>query len=243
MKKLGYFAVSLVLVLTFASSLWAQCVDLDVPVGKEVPYDEVVAWDQTEGVIYLSLLGGSTPVPNTCGLNPINDPAEWTGWGGPLDVDNVTIGEGAGTHNLIVIGGVMYERGLGAHAIGTFVYDLTGDDYIRFECYVGMADEKDPDECGHGGSGDFIFTVDGVEMAATDTLLGYTDGENTPSEKVAFDIPAGATELIVTMGDGGDGNSCDHSCVADPKLITAWATAVSPDGHLSTTWGDIKITH
>ena len=104
--------------------------------------------------------------------------------GGPLNFDNVTIGEGATTRNHIVIGGTYFERGFGVHAVGTFVYDLTGDDYVRFEAYTGMSDEKDPGDCGHGGSSHFTFSLDGTEVVVTETLAGVTDGVNTEPFKV-----------------------------------------------------------
>ncbi|MBD3182982.1 hypothetical protein GF312_11875, partial [Candidatus Poribacteria bacterium] len=195
------------------------------------------------GITYLALVNGDQPSPNACGLNPSNDPAEWTGWGGPLEAENVTIGEGAGTRNEIVIGGVYFERGIGAHADGTFVYPLTGGNYGSFHGYVGMSDEKDPDECGHGGSGVFVFTIDGVEVFRSELLTGTLDGENVAPVEVEFDIPSGAQELVVQMLAGDDGNSCDHSCVADPKLIASGTTPVSPVDHLSTTWGNIKVVY
>ena len=107
-------------------------------VGVKNDYDEVVEEDDRKGVVYLALIGGDQPKANACGLIPKNDAGQWTGWGGPLNFDNVTIGEGAPTRNHIVIGGTYFERGFGAHAIGTLVYDLTGDSYRRFEAYVGM---------------------------------------------------------------------------------------------------------
>jgi len=244
MKKLGFLALSLVLTVAFTSSLWAQCVELDAP-AVEVPFDSVRTEDTRAGVTYLSVVGGDTPVPNACGLNPSNDSSEWDGWGGPLDTDNVTIGEGAGTRNHIIIGGVFFERGLGTHAIGTFVYDLTGGDYATFDCYVGMGDEKDAgatgaeDSCGGGGTGDFIFSLDGVEVEATETLPGMADGVNVAPHRVNIDV-SGASELTVVMGDGGDGNGCDHSAIGDAKLLAPGITAVSPEDRLTTTWGKIR---
>ena len=44
-------------------------------------------------LIFPSLVA-SQPKPNKCGLSPKNPEAEWTGWGGPIDTDNATIGEG-----------------------------------------------------------------------------------------------------------------------------------------------------
>ncbi|MCE2401369.1 NPCBM/NEW2 domain-containing protein [Candidatus Poribacteria bacterium] len=149
--------IVMVLTIGVAFSVYAgkdDCTNIDgdgdkpiKEVGKEDvgvvnDYDEVVEEDDRKGVIYLALIGGSQPKANACGLIPKNDAGQWTGWGGPLNFDNVTIGEGGATRNHIVIGGTYFERGFGAHAVGTFVYDLTGDDYTKFEAYVGMSDEK-----------------------------------------------------------------------------------------------------
>jgi hypothetical protein len=245
-KKLSLVILSLAITIVFTSSLWAQCVELEAP-AVDVPYDSVKEADTRPGVTYLSTVGGDTPAPNACGLNPSNDSGEWDGWGGPLDTDNTTIGEGAGTRNFVIIGGVYFKRGIGTHAVGTFVFDLTGGDYATFDCYVGMGDEKDAgatgaaDSCGGGGTGDFIFSLDGVEVEATETLPGWDHDNdvNMPAERVNFDV-SGAAELTIVMGDGGDGNGCDHSAIGDPKLMAPGVTAVEPDDSLSTTWGKIK---
>ena len=141
--------------------------------GKQNDYDEVVEEDDRNGVTYLSFIGGDQPKPNKCGLSPKNPEAEWTGWGGPIDTDNATIGEGAGTRNHIVIGGIYFERGIGSHSVATVIYDLSGDNYLKFEGYVGMSDEKDPAECGHGGSGEFTFSIDGKQAFKSEVLQGY----------------------------------------------------------------------
>ena len=197
-------------------------------VGIQNDYDEVVREDNRTGVTYLTFIGGSTPRPNRCGLNPKNSRAQWTGWGGPLDTDNATIGEGAGSRNEIVIGGVYFERGIGSHAVATIVYDLSGDDYRKFEGYIGMSDEKDPTDCGHGGSGHFVFNIDGKEVFKSGRLLGTDGGRNVEAVKVEIDIPANARELEIIMGDGGDGIGCDHSAIGDAKLLNAQALAVEP---------------
>ena len=165
------------------------------------------------------------------------------GQAGGLDVDNATIGEGAGTRNHIVIGGIYFERGLGAHAIGTLVYDLSGDKYLKFEGYVGMSDEKDPAECGHGGSSDFIFSIDGKQVFKSETLQGTDGGKNVDAVKVEIDIPSTAKELEIIMGDGGDGIGCDHSAIGDAKLLNAQALAVEPANKLPTIWGHLKDSY
>ena len=106
-----------------------------------------------------------------------------------------------------------------------------------------MSDEKDPGDCGHGGSSHFTFSLDGTEVAITETLAGVTDGVNTEPFKVEIDIPANATELTIVMGDGGDGNGCDHSAIGDAKLLTLQATAVEPANKLPTIWGSLKARY
>jgi hypothetical protein len=254
--KLLCILVALSMFFGLTANVWALRADCgDLPneppkpateVAEESPdaqndYDEVRA--ETEGAVYLTVINGDQPTPNACGLNPSNDAAEWTGWGGPLDGDNVTIGEGPGTRNEIVIGGVYFERGVGTHGAAIFVYDLTGGNYAKFEGYVGMADEKDPADCDHGGSSTFTFSVDGTEMFASDVLQGTVDGVNVDPVKVEFDIPADAKELVIEIGDGGDGVGCDHAAIGDAKLLTGTETAVKPAGKLSTSWGAIKASY
>ena len=260
MQKFCYFLVALFALQLAVTSTWAtreECGDLANAPAKPIEevdeddlnfnndYDTIVEEEIGPGVVYLTLINGDQPTPNACGLNPSNDAGLWTGWGGPLNADNMTIGEGAGSRNEIVIGGTYFPRGIGAHAVGTMVYDLTGMNYATFEGYVGMSDEKDVGlECGHGGSGDFTFEVDGDEMFKSEVLKGSDGaGANQPAVKVEFSIPAGAQELTVIFGDGGDGNSCDHSCLGDGKLLTASARAVGPNGKMAALWGGIKASY
>ena len=259
MKKLCYGLIALALLQMLAVSAWASKADCGDPpntppkpvteVDEEDPnfnndYDQIVEEEVSSRIIYLSLINGSQPEPNACGLNPSNPSAAWTGWGGPLDADNMTIGEGPGTRNDIVIGGIYFERGLGSHAVGTLVYDLSAKDYVKFEGYVGMSDEKEAGlECGHGGSGDFTFDVDGKEMYQSERLVGGEAGLNIDAVKVEFDIPAGAKELTIILGDAGDGNSCDHSAIGDAKLLLAGARPVEPGGKATTLWGRIKASY
>lgn len=258
MKFANIYALIVMLVIGLAFSTYAakdDCENIDGDGAKPIKevakdgdaaqndYVETVEEDDRNGVTYLALIGGSEPKPNACGLIPKNPEEEWTGWGGPLDVDNATIGEGVGTRNHIVIGGIYFERGIGAHAIGTFVYDLSGDNYLKFEGYVGMSDEKDPAECGHGGSSDFIFSIDGKQVFKSETLQGTDGGKNVPAVKVEFDIPSTAKELEIIMGDGGDGIGCDHSAIGDAKLLNGQALAVEPANKLPTIWGHLKDSY
>ena len=260
MKHLFVLSLIMVFILSsFAAYAGVQCAAISnkppVPATKvakggdedlAVPndYDKIVPEDDRDGIVYLALIGGDSPAPNKCGLIPSNPAAEWTGWGGPLNCDNCTIGEGATTRNEIVIGGTYFPRGMGVHGAAKYTYDLTGGPapYARFEGYVGMSDEKDPDGCGKGGTSGFTFKLDGKEVFKSKTLAGSDGDLNVPPLKVEFDIPATAKNLEIEMTDGGDGISCDHSAFGDAKLLTAIA-AVEPADKLPSAWGKIKVSY
>ncbi|MFC1715522.1 cohesin domain-containing protein [Candidatus Poribacteria bacterium] len=184
---------------------------------KEIPYNRVVKENTAPSVVYLSAIGGDTPVPNACGLNPTNGSEEWIGWGGPIDSDNTAIGGIHGQRNFLVIGETLFERGIGTHAEARFVFDLTGNDYIAFSCYVGISGEERCDIA----SCDFIFMVDGKVLARTGVVRSIIDGGIVPPELVEFDIPSGARELSINITDAGDGIGCDHACLGDAKLMKA----------------------
>jgi len=238
MKKL-FFVLVLVVVTLLSFQFWAvaQCDDDPIEPAIDVPFETEVG--ATAGVVYLTVVNGDTPVPNECGLNPKNDPAEWAGWGGPLEHDNMSIGEGPGTRNLITIGTVRYARGIGTHGAATLVFDLTGRDYTSFHAVVGFDAEKTPGGCGHGGSGEFVFSIDGTEVYKSELLTG--DGcLEAGGELVEFDIPDGAQELVIQILDGGDGNGCDHADLGDAYLVPADFTPVTLKDKLPATWASLK---
>ena len=218
-RFLPVLLIMIALSCSWASVLWAV-----TPPLLPSPYGTVVEENPTPGVVYLTVINGDTPIPNDYGIKPSNPPHEWTGSGGPLDMDNASIGDGPGNRRQLVIGGVLFERGVGTHSVATLVYDLTGADYSKFEACVGMADDEESDACEHRGSSDFTFLVDDVEVASTGTVLGYDNGENVPPVRVEFDIPLGAQELTILIDDGGDGIDCDHAGIGDAKLIASDTT-------------------
>jgi len=221
---------------------FAQCGDDPIDPAIEVPFEVLVK--AIPDVVYLSVVNGNTPVPNACGLNPKNDPNEWFGWGGPLDHDNMSIGEGIGQHNLITVGKVRYERGIGTHATATFIFDLTGKEYKSFHAVVGPDAEKyfgDNFQCGTGGSVQYDFSIDGNQVYESAVLKGSDITDKGEGELVEFDIPNGAKELQIDILDGGDGIGCDHADIADAYLVPAGMTPVTPKAKLSVTWGELKL--
>ena len=183
-------------------------------------YDTLVEEDNSEGVTYLALIGGSSPTPNACGLTPKNPNHQWTGWGGPVDTDNATIGEGPGMRNRIIVGGTYFQRGIGVHAPARLVYDLTGADYVNFQGYIGISDETDPSVCQEGGTSKFIFNIDGHTVFDSGIVAGRSGASQVEAIKVEFEIPSNARELEIVITDAGDGLCADHATIGDPKLST-----------------------
>lgn len=244
-KILLALSLAIITLLSSHTPLFAQCGDDPINPALEVPFEEEVEAIDNPAVTYLTVINGATPEPNDCGLNPSNEPAQWTGWGGPLNHDNMSIGEGGGSRNLITIGVVRYERGIGAHSPCTLIYDLTGKAYTAFHTVVGPDAEKytavAADTCGHGGTVQYIFSIDGKEVYTSAVLRGF-DVLAEGGELVEFDIPSGAQELRIDITDSGDGNSCDHGDLGDARLMTAAFFAIEPGEKLATMWGGVKST-
>jgi hypothetical protein len=217
------FAGAVLFGIFSTSDAAAQCQNLS-KAGKQVPFTKEVK--ATPGAVYLTTVGGATPKPNGCGLNPTNTNAELTGWGGPLDTDNASIGDGVGQRLYLTIGGVRYERGVGTHSPATLVYDISAVQPSRFHAVVGMDDGEEREGggaligfCGNGGSAAFIFSLDGKEVFRSPTITGVKDKKQVEGVPVEFGIPAGSRELRIHITDGGDNINCDHANVADAKLI------------------------
>lgn len=229
MKRLSLIlSFAVVALLSFQTPLFAQCGDDPIAPASNIPFDELIEVIDSPGVVYLSLINGDTPKPNECGLNPSNPATEWVGWGGPLDHDNMSIGEGVGTRNLITIQGVRCERGIGTHAIANFVYDLTGENYKTFHALVGADDETDACLM------QFVFSIDDVEVYKSEEI-----SQDMEAEIVDFDIPNGAKELHIYIDNLG-ADSCDHGDLGDARLMTAAFYAVNPAGNLAVTWGSLR---
>ena len=129
------------------------------------------------------------------------------------------------------IGGTIFQRGISAHPHSRIVYSLQ-DRYNRFEAWVGVPDYQDGDmnhiPCGHGGSVQFFFKIDGIIVQHTerigaidmDALVRGEGVVNVPPLHVAFDIPPNASGLEIIVTDSGDGDCGDNWIIGDAKLIS-----------------------
>ena len=103
---------------------------------------------------------------------------------------------------------VSFERGIGAHATSTIIYDLTDKDYAYFSSYVGV----DREMYNTVGSVSFQVYVDG-EKKFDSELMSSRDA----MKYLEVDI-AGAKELKLVVTDGGNGIGSDHATWGDAKL-------------------------
>jgi hypothetical protein len=131
------------------------------------------------------------------------DSLEWTeataGWGQVRR--NASIME-----RPMTLGGRIYRRGIGAHAVSRVAYDLP-DGYARFAATVGCDQEV------QGNSVVFVVEADGVELYRSPLMRKDT-------EPIDLDIPiAGARQLALVLEDGGDGIGADHGDWAEARLL------------------------
>ena len=103
---------------------------------------------------------------------------------------------------------IVYEKGIGAHANSTIVYDLTDKDAAYFTSFVGV------DRRMYNTVGSVVFQVfvDGVKQFDSGLMTS-----KLPQQFVEVNV-AGAKELKLVVTDGGNGNGSDHATWGDAKL-------------------------
>jgi len=106
----------------------------------------------------------------------------------------------------MIVAGRKFARGLGAHANGRILYELSGAAFKTFRSWVGR------DE--HAGDGIVVFQVwvDGQKRFDSGPMT-----KATPARPVEVKV-AGAATLELRALDGGDGISGDHANWAEAQL-------------------------
>ena len=104
-----------------------------------------------------------------------------------------------------------FKKGIGIHANGKITYDLSDKDYDKFEALVGIDTSIGQNE---HSSLKFKILADGKTIASTN-MMNYEDN----LAYINVDV-AGVKELVIEVNDGGNGNTCDHSIIVNPKLTT-----------------------
>jgi glucose/arabinose dehydrogenase len=147
-------------------------------------------------------------------LVPSNDPPP-NGWG-PIEYDTSNGEAAAGDGNPMSIGGVLYGKGLGVHAVSDVRYSLGGA-FSRFVADVGVDDEK--------ASGSVVFQVFGDGNLLFDSGTRLNDN-NTTGQPLRVDVNVtGVNELRLAVGNAGNGNGEDHADWGNARLIPAGASS------------------
>ncbi|MEU6670904.1 NPCBM/NEW2 domain-containing protein [Streptomyces sp. NPDC046727] len=128
-----------------------------------------------------------------------------SGWG-PVERDASNGESDAGDGHPLTIGGKVYAKGLGVHALSDLSF-YTGKACEKVTAEVGVDDEK-----GTRGTVAFEIWADGTRAAATGVLTNAM-----PAQPVTADV-TGAEVVRLVVTDGGDGVDSDHADWADARL-------------------------
>ncbi|MEV8015812.1 NPCBM/NEW2 domain-containing protein [Streptomyces sp. NPDC086554] len=142
---------------------------------------------------------GSSAMSDLPWLSTVN------GWG-PVERDMSNGETAAGDGNPMTVNGVVYAKGLGAHASSSIEY-YTGGACEKVTAKVGVDDEK-----GLKGSVVFEIWADGKKAASTGVLTNAH-----PAQGLSADV-SGAQTVRLVVTDGGDGTDSDHADWAEPVL-------------------------
>ena len=154
-----------------------------------------------KNVTYLALVSDNS---NT--LVPINDTREWSGWNGWFW--EKTKGEQS-TEPPAGFSGYYADRfnhWFYSHAESKIVYDVSGNDYFKFEGYL-----ITPNSC--------IETIELIWLI--DDRIVYNSGRIRTFEPlyITFNISTDAKTITMKVTDGGDGLHCDHWILGNPRLL------------------------
>ena len=130
-----------------------------------------------------------------------------TGWG---TIHRDASVEGNPIKLLSDSGVVTYDKGIGTHANSEIIYDIAGGGYDRFQCYVGLDQEKNMNDV---GSVDFQVWADGEKLFDSGTMK-----RDTPAKFVDVDVN-GRKQLKLIVTDAGDGIGNDHADWAGAQFI------------------------
>ena len=149
----------------------------------------------TEGSICLSSLPFAT--------TPIN------GYG-PVELDMSNGETGSQDGSLLTLNGVVYQKGIGAHAYSEITYNLSSQ-YSSFLSDVGLDDNMEQ----YPGCGSITMQVwvDGTKLFDSGTMVNSSGTKN-----VNVSV-SGRSQLKLIVTDAGDGISCDHGDWANARLI------------------------
>ena len=151
--------------------------------------------------MYLALVSDNSDT-----LVPINDATEWSGWNGwfwEKTRSEQSTEPPAGFSGYYVD---RFNHWFYSHAESKIVYDVSEDDYSKFEGYL-----ITPNSC--------IETIELIWLV--DDRVVYNSGRIRTFKPlyITFNIPTDAKTITMKVTDGGDGLHCDHWILGNPRLL------------------------
>ena len=154
-------------------------------------------------VVILTCVGLSEAVAQTVWLDELDLSTMECGWGSPQP--NRSIEEHA-----LRVGGKSFDRGIGTHAVSTFLLNLDGEG-MRFRAMVGIDDEAD----GAKASAEFVVLGDQKVMWSSG-VMHRGDSART------VDVDLNNIRLVgLLVTDAGDGIDYDHADWCDARFELA----------------------
>ena len=161
----------------------------------------------------LAVLAPQIVSAETVWLDDLNLAAATQGWGDPQKNQSV------GSHPL-TIGGKAFARGFGTHAESILHVHLGGDAQ-KFTASVGVDDEVNGNSA---SSVEFFVIGDGQTLWHSGVMRAGSAVTNCEVDL------SGVKELLLKVGDAGDGTDWDHADWADAKFETTTAKSFSVVG-------------
>ncbi len=155
--------------------------------------------------VQVTVLTLAPPPSGTSYLSDLTWVRATNGWG-PVEKDTSNGETAAGDGHPITINGVVYKKGLGAHAPSSIEY------YAAKKCASVSTDVGVDDEKTANGSVTFEIWADGTKVADSG-LLTTAD----PAKHLTADV-SGAQFVRLIVTDGGDGTNSDHADWADARI-------------------------
>ena len=176
--------------------------------GDSIDYDHADWGDARVSCESSSPAGGETQ------LSDLGWQSASNGWG-PVERNQSNGEQGAGDGKPLAIGGQVYAKGLGTHALSEVSFVL-GANCSVFTAQVGL-----DDEVGNNGSVNFQLWNGATKLYDSGVLRG-SDSARAVSANVT-----GVQTLRLVVTDGGDNNYYDHADWGDAK-VTCGPTDTTP---------------
>jgi hypothetical protein len=161
----------------------------------------------------------SPPPPTTTTSSAYLSDLSWTsatnGWG-PVEKDRASGENASGDGGTLTLNGTTYAKGLGVHAASDVRFNLGGN-CSKFTANVGV-----DDEVGANGSVGFQVYADSSKVFDSGVMTGAS-----ATKPVDVSV-AGASELRLIVGNGGDNINYDHGDWAAARIECGSSTTTPP---------------